>query len=262
MFALIGTPIEKLPPIMRSLEIHGESFNLEVEKMATIEEAFQTLWRFVDGLIEERGRDAGKGDLLDDLIAAESGGQITADELRQLLILLFAAGYDTTKNLIILLMHSMLENPDIYRRAAEDPLYAKKVVNEQLRFATPSNTMRLVTQGFVYRGVDIPAGTMLIFPLTLSSRDPEVFADPDRFNPDRLERKPSQAFGRGMHICLGQFLALANVEEGFVQIAQRIRNPRLAGEPHWKPFPGVWGITELPITFDPGPRVDVETGDG
>ena len=251
MFALLGTPTDRLPAIIESLEIHGESFNLEVEKMGIIEAGYQKLWRFVDELIEERGTDAGKGDLLDVMIASHAAGQITAKELRQLLILMFAAGYDTTKNLLILLMHSLLQNPEILARCAGDFDYARKVVKEQLRFATPSNTMRLVTDSFVYRDVEIPAGTMLVFPLSVSGHDPEAFASPATFDPERAERKASQAFGRGMHMCLGQFLAVANLEEGIHLIAQRIANPRLAGEVKWKPFPGVWGITSLPITFDP-----------
>ncbi|MBW8785463.1 MAG: cytochrome P450, partial [Novosphingobium sp.] len=251
MFALLGTPIDRLPGIMECLEIHGESFNLEVEKMPVIEAGYQTLWRFVDGLIEERGRDGGKGDLLDTMIAANSNGQITDKELRQLLILMFAAGYDTTKNLLILLMHSLLQHPGIYRRCGEDFDYAKKVVKEQLRFATPSNTMRMVCEGFNYRDVHIPAGTMLVFPLTISGQDPAVFGDATSFNPERPEKNPTQAFGRGMHMCLGQFLAIANVEEGIHQIAARVTQPRLAGPVQWKPFPGVWGITSLPIRFEP-----------
>ena len=251
MFALLGTSTERLPEIIKYLEIHGESFNLQVENMAIIEEGYQTLWRFVDDLVEERGRGGKGGDLLDTMIAANSAGQISDKELRQLLILMFAAGYDTTKNLLILLMRSMLDHPDIYRHCGEDFDFAKKVVKEQLRFATPSNTMRIVTETFEYRDVEIPAGTMLVFPLTLSGRDPAVFGDPDRFDPGRPEKTPSQAFGRGMHMCLGQFLAIANVEEGIHQIAQRITNPRLVGEVRWKPFPGVWGITSLPIEFDP-----------
>ncbi|MDG2002794.1 MAG: cytochrome P450 [Novosphingobium sp.] len=255
MFALVGTSTEKLPEIIEKLEIHGESFNLEVEKMGIIEDGYQTLWRFVDELIAERGSDAGPNtdnrDLLDTMIAANSGGQISDKELRQLLILLFAAGYDTTKNLLILLMNSLLQYPDIYRRCGEDFAYARKVVKEQLRFTTPSNTMRIVTEGFTYRDVEIPEGTMLVFPLTISGRDPELFANPMTFDPDRSEKHPTQAFGRGMHICVGQFLAVANVEEGIHIIAQRMKNPQLAGEVTWKPFPGVWGITSLPITFDP-----------
>lgn len=250
MFALLGTSTERLPEIIKYLEIHGESFNLEVEKMAIIEHGYQTLWQFVDDLIAERGPDGTNGDLLDTMIAANRSGQITDKELRQLLILMFAAGYDTTKNLLILLMRSLLDHPGIYQRCGEDFDYARKVVKEQLRFATPSNTMRMVKEGFEYRDVAIPAGTMLIFPLTISGRDPAVFGNPDTFDPDRPEKQPSQAFGRGMHICLGQFLAVANVEEGIHLIAQRILDPQLAGEVAWKPFPGVWGITSLPITFD------------
>jgi len=251
MFALVGASTERLPEIIKKLEIHGESFNLEVEKMGIIEDGYQTLWRFVDELIAERGRDAGKGDLLDDMIAANGSGTISDKELRQLLILLFAAGYDTTKNLLILLMHSLLQHPDIYQRCGEDFGYAKKVVKEQLRFTTPSNTMRIVTEGFTYGGVEIPEGTMLIFPISISGRDPAMFGNSMVFDPDRPEKHPSQAFGRGMHICLGQFLAVANVEEGIHTIARRLRNPRMAGEVTWKPFPGVWGITSLPIEFDP-----------
>lgn len=250
MFALMGTPTDKLPEIITSLEIHGESFNLEVEKMGIIEAGYQKLWSFADELIAERGPDGTNGDLLDVMIAANQSGQLSDKDVRQLIILMFAAGYDTTKNLLILLMNSMLKNPEIYRRCGEDFDYAKKVVKEQLRFATPSNTMRMVKETFDYQGVTIPEGTMLVFPLTISGRDQAVFGDPMTFNPDRPEKNPSQAFGRGMHMCLGQFLAVANVEEGIFQIAQRIRNPRLTGKVEWKPFPGVWGITALPIEFD------------
>ncbi|MGE3693039.1 MAG: cytochrome P450 [Novosphingobium sp.] len=251
MFALLGTSTERLPEIMKWLEVHGESFNLEVEKMPLIEHGYQTLWQFVDDLVVERRQQHAKGDLLDTMIAANDSGELTDKELHQMLILMFAAGYDTTKNLTILLMRSMLDHPEIYRRCGEDFDYAKKVVKEQLRFMTPSNTMRMVNQTFEYRGVEIPAGTMLVFPLTISGHDPEMFANPDRFDPERPEKHPTQAFGRGMHICLGQFLAVANVEEGIHQIAKRIANPRLAGDVTWKPFPGVWGITSLPIEFDP-----------
>ena len=251
MFALLGTSTDHLPRVIKDLEIHGESFNLEVENMPIIEAGYQRLWSFVDRLVEERGTANENGDLLDVLISARESGQINDKELHQLLILMFAAGYDTTKNLLILLMRSMVDYPDVYRRCGEDFDYARNVVKEQLRFATPSNTMRLVSEAFEYEDVEIPEGTMLVFPLTISGRDPAVFGDPMTFNPERPEKNPTQAFGRGMHICLGQFLAVANVEEGIHLIAQRIADPRLAGEVTWKPFPGVWGITSMPIEFDP-----------
>jgi cytochrome P450 len=254
MFALIGTSTERLPEIISSLEIHGSSFNMEVEKMASIEAAYQTLWGFVDDLISQRGPKGDRGDLLDHLIAANSSGTLTDTELRQILILLFAAGYDTSKNLLTLLMYSMIQAPDVWKRCAEDASYCRKVVVEQLRHTSPSNTYRVVTETFEYRDVLFPQGTMLIFPLSISGRDPAVFSNPTSFDPDRPEKAASLAFGRGMHFCLGKFLAQANVEEGAHLIAQRITHPRLAGKVVWRGFPGVWGIKSLPIEFDAAPR--------
>jgi hypothetical protein len=80
----------------------------------------------------------------------------------------------------------------------------------------------------------------------LNRKDPPARAHGRRGRP---EKHPTQACGRGIHICLGQFLAVANVEEGIHIIARRLTNPKLAGEVKWKPFPEVRGITSLPITF-------------
>jgi cytochrome P450 len=67
------------------------------------------------------------------------------------------------------------------------------------------------------------------------------------------------AFGMGVHICLGQFIARAQIEEGLHLIAQRIRNPRRVGTSAWRPFFGVWGLKGLPIEFDPAPARALES---
>jgi cytochrome P450 len=57
-----------------------------------------------------------------------------------------------------------------------------------------------------------------------------------------------------MHMCMGQHLAKAQIEEGIHMMAQRLTKPSLAGEVAWRPFPGVWGLKTLPITFTPAAR--------
>jgi cytochrome P450 len=64
----------------------------------------------------------------------------------------------------------------------------------------------------------------------LSGRDPTVFPDAMEFQSERARTTRHLAFGRGMHICPGQHLAKAQLEEGLHLIAQRLRKPRLAGE--------------------------------
>ena len=72
----------------------------------------------------------------------------------------------------------------------------------------------------------------------------------DEFIPGRKTEHRHIGFGLGPHMCIGQWLARAQIEEGFHLIAQRILNPRSTGPQGFRPFPGVWGISGLPIEFD------------
>src|SRR5690606_4538947 len=106
-----------------------------------------------------------------------------------------------------------------------------------------------------YRDVLLPRDTLLFFPVSVVGRDPSAFDDPHRFDPERaldVDRR-HLAFGRGAHMCLGQYIARAQLQEGLHLIAQRLENPRRDGPMGWRPFPGVWGIKGLPITFDAAP---------
>ncbi len=101
-----------------------------------------------------------------------------------------------------------------------------------------------------HEGIHFPKGTYICFAIALSGRDPAAYPDPIAFDPEREQQPRHLAFGRGTHICLGQYLAMAQMEEGLHLIAQRIVRPRLAGEVTWRPFrAGAWGIRALPIEF-------------
>ena len=78
-----------------------------------------------------------------------------------------------------------------------------------------------------------------------------MFADPLRFDPERENAGRHLAFGRGAHICMGMFIARAQLQEGLHLIAQRLKNPRLNGKIVWRQFLGAWGPRDLPIAFDP-----------
>jgi cytochrome P450 len=251
MFGVIGADPAPIPEIQHSLEIHGSSFDLDTSRMAIIEAAYLHLWEFVDGVIAARRRVGPKGDLLDDLVAANTSGALSDVELRQILLLLFAAGYDTTKNMLTLIMHAMLQTPADWERCATDRAFCDKVVEEGLRFMSPSSTYRTVVEPLEYRDVVFPKDSMIIMPLSITGQDETAFPEGRAFKPERTHVNRQIAFGRGMHLCLGQFLARANMEEGIHLMAQRITKPRLAGEVTWRPFPGVWGVKSLPIAFDP-----------
>jgi cytochrome P450 len=253
MFRLIGASTDKLPGILTALETQGMSANLVRSMVPALNEAIVTMWNFVHGVILERRKNGGgeEGDVLNSLIAANRDGEINDAELHNILIFLFGAGYDTSKNMLTFIMHAMLENPEQWTRCAEDRPFCDKVVEETLRYHSVSSLYRIATEDVAYRDVLFPKGTILFMPLQLAGRDPRAFSDADRFLPERPDAAKHFAFGRGIHMCLGQFLARAQLQEGLHLIAQRLVNPRLAGEVTWRPFPGVWGIKTLPIAFEP-----------
>jgi cytochrome P450 len=100
----------------------------------------------------------------------------------------------------------------------------------------------------------VPAGTRLCIAFGASGRDPEAFDRAEAFDPDRpKDRNYIMQFGLGPHMCLGQYIARAQIAEGLHQIAQRMRNPRRVGENGWREWVGIWGLRGLPIAFDPAP---------
>lgn len=253
---MVGAPLEAIPGLRKSMETMGLAFSMDKARVPELDAAFLHMDAFAQDLVAERRarpHDGDAPDLLDIILEAAGDGGISDRQLYDMLIFLFVAGYDTSKNVLTYMMHLMTQNPQIYQRCAEDLDYCRKVVEETLRIFNPSSSFRFTAQDTVYQDVLIPAGTMLFFNLNVSGRDPEAFDDPDRFDPDRPidPARRHVAFGLGKHMCLGQFIARAQLQEGIHLIARHMREPHEVGEKGWRPFPGVWGIAGLPIEFTP-----------
>jgi len=252
MFGLLGIPREKIEDVKQWLEMLGQSFSLNREIFPGINEAFDRLWEFQEGLVASRRAEgnAGESDLLDVLIEAEDAGTISATERGDLILFLFAGGYDTSKNQLGHVMNFMLDRPDMWQRCAADRAFCDEVLDETLRHSGVSTSYRNVAEELQYRGVTFPAGTMLIFPVGIVCRYSGPFDHPMEYRPGRENARRNTVFGRGMHICLGQFLARLQMAEGLHLMARRLKNPRRDGELVWRLFPGVWGPLHLPIAFD------------
>jgi cytochrome P450 len=258
MCGLLGVPSGPVREIRDALDLQMACMTMDRDIFPDILAAYGMLRDFAAGLIAER-EGSGSHDedlLLDALIAAKRDGKIDGDELRDLLITLLLAGFDTSKNELTLTMHALLDQPDMLERCAREADYCRKVVQESLRRTSVVSPSRTLFAQVEYDGIHFPAGTYICFAVSLTGRDPAVYPEPMAFRPEREQLPKHIAFGRGTHICLGQYLATAQMEEGLHLIAQRIARPRLAGEVTWRPFRGgAWGIRSLPIAFEEGPSV-------
>lgn len=266
MFALVGAPQDAIAGLREDLEAIGLAHSLEMDRFPRIQEGMVRLETFVEQTIANRrasrlhdadndnGETRAPADLLDLLIDTGDGGNVTPRQLVDLIMFFFIAGYDTSKNVLTYTMYTLLDYPEIYARCAEDYDYCRKVVEEALRWFNPGTVSRFVAEDFEYRGVVLPKDTMLFFPLSVSGRDVVTFPEGSVFDPERPidPHRRHIAFGLGKHMCLGQYIARAQLQEAIHQIAQRIRNPQLAGNFEWRPFYGTWGLHGLPIRFTEG----------
>jgi cytochrome P450 len=260
MFTLVGAPLDGIRLLRDDLEAIGLAHSLEMERFPRIQEGMVRLEKFVEQVIADRRADPrtdGVEDLLEILVRTGDAGNITHRQLTDLIMFFFIAGYDTSKNVLTYTMYTLLQYPDIYRRCAEDHDYCHKVIEEALRWFNPGTVARFVDKDTVYRDVLLPKDMMLFFPLSISGRDPMCFPRGDTFDPERLSEPNRRhiAFGLGKHMCLGQYIARAQLQEALHQIAQRMKDPKLDGPVGWRPFYGTWGLKGLPITFTPAPAV-------
>jgi cytochrome P450 len=253
MCKLLGVSSEPIPRLRKALEAQLAALSLDRSVMPDFLAGFDVMWNFADSLVRERevseSRDPDA--LLDAMIASKDAGGLNDKELRFLIMVLLFAGYDTSKNMLTMTMHLLLDRPEMFARCAEDREYCAKVIEEALRHSSIATPFRQVVKAFEYDGFAFPEGALVAMATPFGGRDPSAFSRSMVFDPDRKSEARHVAFGRGPHICIGQFLARNQLEEGLHLIAQRLRNPRRNGPVDWRPFLGAWGLRTLPVAFDP-----------
>ena len=254
MFGLLGVPPEPVHRIRHAIERHVATLAIDLATKPGMLTAWEELWAFVDTLIKDReaSSETDEESMLDALIAAKNAGQLDEIELRFMILTVIIAGYDTSKNQLTWTMKLLVDRPELYARCAKDKDLCGRVVNESLRLCGIASPYRAAARDFTWQGVDFRQGDIVIFATSLAGRDPAVFPDPLTFDPDRANASRHVALGRGAHICLGQYIAKNQLQEGIHLICQRLRNPRIIGEVTWRPFVGAWGLKSLPIAFDGG----------
>ena len=253
MCRLIGASPDVIPGLRSAMEAIGLSTSMDKRWLPAMQEGVITMENFVDELLAERRANPRTGeepDLLDLLMKTNEQGGLTDRELADLLIFLFVAGYDTSKNMLTLTFYELLERPEMYRRCAEDHEYARKVVEETFRYHSTTSNQRILNEDIEYRGVVLEKDSIVWFPLSVATRDERYAVDADTFDPEREQVNRHIGFGLGAHICLGQYIARFQIHEGLHAIAKRIHNPKSPGPNGFRPFPGTWGLRGLPIEFD------------
>jgi pentalenic acid synthase len=217
-------------------------------------DARDRLEKYFDELIDRKQAHPEPGDgVLDELVHRQLwNGELNREELIALAIILLVAGHETTANMISLGTFTLLQHPDRLAELRTDPALIPNAVEELMRMLSIADgLLRMALEDIEVAGTTIRAGDGVVFSTSVVNRDEDVYADPDTLDWHRPARHHI-AFGFGIHQCLGQNLARAELEIALRTLFDRLPTLRLAAPAEEIPFkPGdtIQGMLELPVTW-------------
>jgi cytochrome P450 len=217
---------------------------IDGDVLATADPAAETVLGYLSGLAAERRRNPGD-DLLSALVSVE---ELSGDEVVTMAALLFAAGFETTTNLLANSVVALLRNPGAWERLRNEPDLAAPAGEELLRYDSPVQIVsRLVNEPVDLGGVTIAAGERVVAYLGAGNRDPHRFHDAESLVLDRADNAPL-SFGGGIHYCLGAPLARLEAQVALPALARRFPDLALDGDPVRRDSLSIRGYLAVPVT--------------
>jgi len=250
---LIGAPQSDHPFLRKCVTVrHGLQ-----QTPGAVQETAGELFRYVRGLIESKRTQPGDDFLTRMLTEYVDPGILSIDELADIGAEILMAGFDTTANTISLGILLFLQHPAEIEKLRRDPGLIAGAVEEVLRYLSPNQfSPRLVAlEDVELRGEKITAGEGLFLLNAAANRDASVFPNPDVFDINK-DSALQVALGYGIHQCLGQMLARAELQAAYLALLTNLPGLRLAvpeEELVFKTEMQMYGIYHLPVTW---------TGDG
>jgi cholest-4-en-3-one 26-monooxygenase len=256
---MLGIPLEDRSRIFDwTNKMIGSSDPEFATSRADVDQAFAELYAYSHELQKQHEP---ADDILTTLLNAEvDGDKLTEWEFDMFFLLLCVAGNETTRNTISHGMHAFMTNPDQWQRFRSDPQgLMSTAMEEVLRWATPVlHFRRTAMRDTELGGVKIAEGDKVVMWHISANRDERHFDDPFRFDIGR-EHNDHVAFGGGgPHFCLGANLARMEMRLMFEEIAARLPDMRLAGEPSYLRSNFIGGIKHMPVAFSPSNSTHTE----
>ena len=205
------------------------------------------------GELADRHRRERGDDLVSALLGPDGELPLTDAEFEGLVMLLLAAGNETTRNAIAHGLLAFAEHPDQWaalRAAALTEAGAAildTAVEELIRWASPVNYMsRTATVDTDLGGRRIRAGDKVTLLYASANRDERAFTDPGRFD---IGRDPNHhlAFGFGPHFCLGANLARIELRALLEALVPRVAALELTAPVRRVRSSFLNGLKELPL---------------
>ncbi|KAI0188519.1 cytochrome P450, partial [Xylaria flabelliformis] len=220
----------------------------------------QVLIRYVRRLNKGKGKEGGRvhEGLISKLVRQQyDTGNLTRDEVVQLVYVVLTAGNTALLNSIGLGVLTLFENQEQWHKVRRNPLaFGPGLAAECLRYNTTSalDCRRAGVEDLVLRGESIKKGEGVICAVQSADRDEAVTQKPDVFDVSR--KYPAEdllGFGYGAHRCLGEHLAKTTLEIALATLFARFPGLKLHGQVDDVEFTAPTeniGVVKLPVIVD------------
>lgn len=193
-------------------------------------------------------------DLLSDIVNARTEGERPLDDAEILSVAqqLMVAGNETTTHALAGGIVYLAQNPEAQEKVRANPSLVPNMIEEVLRLETPTAGMwRVVKRDCELGGHAFKAGEMVMLRYAAANRDPSRYPDPDRFDPERKNARTHLAFGKGIHMCVGNMLSRKEMTVAFDRSLARMADIQIAEGAELKVAPNILlrGLVAAPITF-------------
>ncbi|MEQ9662749.1 MAG: cytochrome P450 [Parasphingopyxis sp.] len=247
---VLGLPQERYADLVRWAQSYASMLDVGItpEMETAADRQFEEFVEYIEPTIAER-RARPRQDLISEWVQANERGELGDDEIASFALFTFTGGQTTTTITMTNGLFTLLSHPEQWRRLVADPHGLKKsAADEILRFESAGRALvpRWATEDIELCGRTVRKGEMVIGVESSANRDPAIFEDPDTFD---IGRSPNRhlAFGSGVHICPGQFVARVEIQEVMAAIAEHYPHTEIVERGQWIPDWILRGLDELRI---------------
>jgi cytochrome P450 len=274
-----------LPVVLKNMLIRAASpkflDRLPIRANRDFDAAAANLREVIDEVVAttRRSGQTDRNDLLSVLLAAqddETGESLSDTEVRDELSTILFAGAETTASTLSWTFHELARNPEVEMQlvaeikevvgdrpvAIEDVprLEAvRRVLDEVIRLHGVTMLMRRATEPVELGGFSFPAGTEVAFSLYALHRDPSLYAEADRFDPDRwlperrtdIARQAYIPFGAGNRKCIGDAFVWTEATIALATILARWQLRPVPGHTPREVASAVAHPDRMPMTVEP-----------
>jgi cytochrome P450 len=215
---IVPVPVDDLPTLFRDIDRY--SFGPVDQRAA----AFGRVHAYLEQFLDTRRKEPAQGDLVDVLLTGvEHDGEPCPweDKVHATLDVVFG-GLATTTHAIAGAMYELATKPDVRQEILQNPACLATAVEETVRLHAPVVAVgRTARADVAVSGVEVKRGDRVALNYAAASRDPEVCANPRKFDVHR-EEVVHTAFGVGPHRCIGEHLARLEIRVAIEEFLQRI----------------------------------------